>query len=69
MALLPWPRRRLLAARLCRYPSWTTARSTRITTSAETPGSRLTTRDTVLRLTPASAATSRMVARGRRANF
>ena len=36
-----------------------------MTNSADTPGSRLTTRETVFRLTPASAATSRMVGRGR----
>ncbi len=41
------------------------ASSTRSSRSGETPGSRLMARETVLRLTPASAATSRMVgARG-----
>src|ERR1700742_315720 len=39
------------------------ARSTRAAVSGSTPGSPLTTRDTVIRLTPAAAATSRMVGR------
>ncbi len=41
------------------------ARSTRARRSADTAGSALITRETVFRLTPASAATSRIVGRGR----
>src|SRR5882672_7139178 len=41
------------------------ARSTRARRSTDTAGSALITRETVFRLTPASAATSRMVGRGR----
>ena len=40
------------------------AATTRAVVAADTPASELITRDTVLRLTPASAATSRMVGRG-----
>src|SRR6266540_2373336 len=48
---------RLRAARLGTYPSLATARSTWARTSALTRGEPLTTRDTVARETPASAAT------------
>ena len=40
------------------------ARSTRAAVSGRTPDSPLTTRETVMRLTPAALATSRMVGRG-----
>ena len=64
-AVRPSLRRRLLAARFGRKSSWSIARVTRAVSSGETPGSALITRDTVLRLTPARAATSRIVGRGR----
>ena len=64
-AVRPSLRRRLLAARFGRKSSCSIARDTRAVRSGETPGSALMTRETVLRLTPASAATSRMVGRGR----
>src|SRR5207237_4281856 len=60
-ALLPSDRRRLLAARLCRYSRRSMAARTREASSPETAGSPLITRDTVFRLTPARAATSRIV--------
>ena len=58
-------RRRLLAAWSCRYSSRSMAARTRDRTSADTAGSVLITRETVFKLTPASAATSRMVGRPR----
>jgi hypothetical protein len=61
----PSARRRALAARLWRYPSSRTAACTFSARSGRTLGPPLTTRDTVLRLTPATAATSFIV--GRRA--
>jgi len=45
------------------YPSCLIARSTLAAVSGCTPGSWLTTRETVIRLTPATRATSRMVGR------
>src|SRR5437588_5657879 len=57
------PRRRLSAPTLRRKPSRSIAASTRSVVSACTPGSSLTTRETVLMLTPASRATSLIVAR------
>src|SRR5207249_7646671 len=65
VAVLPPARRKLLAVRFGRKSSWTIARWTRVRTSAETAGSSLITRETVLRLTPARAATSRIVGLGR----
>ena len=62
--VLPPLRRRLLAVRLWRYPSRSMALRTRELSSSDTPGSPLTTRDTVFKLVPASAATSRIVGRG-----
>ncbi len=61
------PSLRFLATMLRRNPRLATAVSTRSRTSARTFGSLLKTRDTVLRLTPATWATSRMV--GRREPF
>src|SRR5882757_5722602 len=57
------PRRRLNAPRLRRNPRRSMAARTRSAVSAWTPGSSLTTRETVLMLTPAWCATSLMVAR------
>ncbi len=65
LELRPSVRRRLLAVRLCRYPTRSTAAVTRAVKRGVTPGSPLTTRDTVLMLTRAAAATSRMVGRDR----
>src|SRR5256712_11378646 len=65
LELRPSIRRRLLAVRLCRYPTRSTAALTRSLSLRVTPGSPLTTRDTVLMLTLAAAATSRMVGRDR----
>src|ERR1700681_4181953 len=59
------PRRRLRAPRLRRKPSCSMAAITRSAVSGCTAGSTLTTRDTVLMLTPASWATSLIVARRR----
>ena len=55
-------RRRVRAPWSGRYPSRCAASSTRSVRAGDTPPSRFTTRETVLRLTPARAATSRMVA-------
>src|SRR5438477_3218190 len=63
LALRPFVRRRLLAVRLWRYPTRSTAAVTRSLSLRVTPGSPLTTRETVLMLTLAAAATSRMVGR------
>src|SRR3954451_16535294 len=57
----PW--RRLRAMSLRAKPRSVMAASTRAAVSARTPGSWLTTRETVFRLTPAVLATSRMVGR------
>src|SRR3954453_5962170 len=57
------PRRRLRAPRLRRKPSCSMAAMTRSAVSGCTAGSSLTTRETVLMLTPASLATSLIVAR------
>src|SRR5882724_11247126 len=57
------PRRRLRAPRLRRNPSWSMAASTRVAVPGCTPASPLTTLETVFRLTPASRATSFIVAR------
>src|SRR5438477_45375 len=65
LALRPFVRRRLLAVRLWRYPTRSTAAVTRSLSLRVTPGSPLTTRETVLMLTLAAAATSRMVGRSR----
>src|ERR1700716_942100 len=59
------PRRRLRAPRLRRKPSCSMAAITRSAVSGCTAGSTLTTRDTVLMLTPASWSTSLIVARRR----
>src|SRR5215211_6129926 len=55
------PRRRLLATSFRVKPRRSMATSTRAAVSSRTPPSPLTTRDTVLTLTPAVRATSRMV--------
>src|SRR6266536_254221 len=57
------PERRLRAMSLRRKPNSAMALSTRSTSAGATAGSLLTTRDTVLRLTPACRATSTMVGR------
>src|SRR3954468_22053457 len=57
----PW--RRLRATSLRAKPRSAMTACTRAAVAACTPGSRLTTRETVLRLTPAVLATSRMVGR------
>src|SRR6187399_3067960 len=57
------PRRRLRAPRLRRKPSCSIAASTRPAVSGWTAGSSFTTLETVLMLTPASRATSFIVAR------
>src|SRR3954468_21947259 len=57
------PRRRLRAPRFRRNPSCSIAAITRSAVSGCTAGSSFTTRDTVLMLTPASRATSLIVAR------
>ena len=56
-------RRRTRAPTFGRKPSSSTARRTRSVSAGDTPGSSFTTRDTVLKLTPARAATSRRVGR------
>ncbi len=56
-------RRSVPAVWLCRYPSNSTARCTFTASSGATGGLPLTTRETVLRLTPARPATSFIVAR------
>src|SRR5690606_41274096 len=55
------PGRRLRARSLRRNPSCSMAAVTRSVVSGRTPGSLLTTRDTVFNLTPATRATSRIV--------
>src|SRR5918999_1645697 len=57
------PRRRFLAMSFARYPRASTAPRTRDSVSGRTPASWFTTRETVLRLTPASLATSTIVGR------
>ncbi len=56
-------RRRTRAPTFGRKPSSSTACRTRSVSTGDTPGSSFTTRDTVLKLTPARAATSRSVGR------
>src|SRR3954452_19346805 len=62
----PSARRRFAAVRFGRYPSLSAAARTRSTSSGATVGTSLNTLETVLIPTPASAATSRIVARSRR---
>src|SRR6266545_7804184 len=63
------PERRLRAMSLRRKPSSAIAVRTRSTSACATAGSLLTTRETVLRLTPARRATSTMVGRRGVAEF
>src|SRR5262245_43862246 len=63
MVRLTTGERRVAAMSLRRNPSWDTASRTRSTRCCATDGSRLTTRETVLRLTPACRATSNIVGR------
>ena len=64
VAVRPSERRRLRAPRLSWKASSSAACWTRADIAGDTPASRFSTRETVLRLTPARAATSRIVARG-----
>src|SRR6202158_1775255 len=63
VALLPSDLRRLLAGLLCREVRRSVAASTRRASVGDTPVSPFTTRETVLMLTLARAATSLIVAR------